>query len=121
MDKGLSYDEIISYVSLYMPGSCEKLKKLLEKEPFLRDKNAYGEIFSERQIELSFDPIFQTEYLRAKILEITSGEAKSVKEISQLLNEKPEKILSEIVELRRKNLINIHNIKEQTPFYRSEK
>jgi len=121
MDKGLNYNEIINYVSLHMPSSGEKLKKLLEKEPAMREKNIYGEIFSERQIEVSFDPIFQTDYLRAKILEATSEDAKSVKEISLLLEEPSEKILSEIVELMRKNLINISNVKEQTPFYGSKK
>jgi predicted transcriptional regulator len=114
-------EEMLTYIEQHLPDMGQKLRRLKEKESFLKDKNVYGELYSDRQIDICYDGIFRAEYLRCKILALTSKEARSVREIADALKEKPNDILKEVVELRRKNLLNLESIKDKTPLYRAGK
>lgn len=114
-----SREEMIAAIEKQRPDMGEKLRMLLAKEPFLKGKNVYGELYADRQISICYDAIFQTEYLRARILEVTRDAARSVKEIAQRLGKTPAEILWEVVELRRKNLLSIERVDDRTPLYRA--
>ncbi|MEW6443750.1 MAG: hypothetical protein AB1640_22640 [bacterium] len=114
-----SREEMIASIEKQSPGQAEKLRLLAAKESFLKEKNVYGEIYSERQIGICYDAIFSSEHLRSRILEATRAEALSVKQIAERLGAAPREILWEVVELRRKNLLAIEIIRERTPLYRA--
>jgi DNA-binding transcriptional ArsR family regulator len=112
-------EEMIAVIEKQRPDMEEKLRMLLEKESFLKGKNVYGELYSERQVSVCYDAIFRTEYLRAQILEFVRDEARSVKQIAERLGKSPGEVLWEVVELRRKNLLRIERVDDRTPLYRA--
>ena len=114
----VSREEMLVFIEKQAPEMAEKLKKIVDKEEFLKDKNVYGELYSNRQIGICFDRIFQAEYLRCRILETVKDSALSAKQIAEIIGKKPGEILREVVELRRKNLVAIEKIDDQTPLYR---
>ena len=76
----LTREEMLGFIEKQLPDMAEKLKKLVEKEGFLKAKNVYGELYSDRQIGICFDGIYQAEYLRCRILETAREQAKSMAE-----------------------------------------
>lgn len=114
-----SRSEMLAHIERVLPDMGQKLRRMLDKEPFLRQGNVYGEGYSDRQIDICFDAIFRHEYARCRILELTTDQARSVKEIAEALGEAPRDILREVVELRRKNLLALETIKDRTPLYRA--
>ena len=97
----------------------EKLRNLLGRESFLKDKNVYGELYAQRQVDICYDAIFRDEYIRCRILEVIRDTARSVPQIAEELREIPGGDPWEVVELRRKNLVSIDKIDERTPLYRA--
>ncbi len=114
-----SREEMLAAIEKQRPDMGEKLRMLLGKESFLKGKNVYGELYSDRQVNICYDAIFRAEYLRCRILEVIRDEAQSVKQIAERLGKAPGEILWEVVELRRKNLLRIERIDDRTPFYRA--
>jgi len=112
-------EEMLAAIEKQRPDMGEKLQMLLGRKSFLKDKNVYGELYAERQINICFDAIFRDEYLRCRILEVIRDEARSVKQIAGMLGRSPGEILWEVVELRRKNLLSIEKIDDRTPLYRA--
>jgi len=118
-EKQLTREEMLDSIERQSPVQAEKLRMMLAKESFLKDKNVYRELYSDRQIGICYEAIFRAEYIRSRILEATRQEALSVKQIAEVLGKTPREILWEVVELRRKNLLAIDIIKERTPLYRA--
>ena len=114
-----SREEMLAAIEKQRPDMGEKLQMLLGRASFLKEKNVYGELYSDRQVQICYDAIFRAEYLRARILEVIREEALSVKQIAELLGTSPGEILWEVVELRRKNLLSIEKIDDRTPLYRA--
>jgi len=115
----LTREEMLGFIGKQVPDMAEKLKRLLDKEGFLKARNVYGEPYSDRQIGICFDGIFRTEYLRCRILEKVREQALSVKQIAEALGLTPAEALAQVVELRRKNRIVIEKIDGRTPLYRA--
>jgi hypothetical protein len=114
-----SREEMLSLIEKQRPDMAEKLKMLVGKESFLKGKNVYGELYADRQIDICYNAIFSAEYLRCRILEVIQDEARSVKQIAEMLGKSPGEILWEVVELRRRNLLGIEKIDDRTPLYRA--
>ena len=112
-------EEMLAFIEKQRPDMGEKLRNLLGRESFLKDKNVYGELYAQRQVDICYDAIFRDEYIRCRILEVLQDEAKSVPQIAAVLGKSPGEILWEVVELRRKNLVNIDKLDERTPLYRA--
>jgi len=112
-------EEMLAVIEKQRPDMGEKLRNLLGRESFLKDKNVYGELYAQRQVDICYDAIFRDEYIRCCILEVLRDEARSVPQIAEMLGKAPGEILWEVVELRRKNLVNIDKLDERTPLYRA--
>jgi len=112
-------EEMLAFIEKQRPDMGEKLRNLLGRESFLKDKNVYGELYAQRQVDICYDAIFRDEYIRCRILEVLRDEARSVPQIAEMLGKAPGEILWEVVELRRKNLVSIDKIDERTPLYRA--
>ena len=112
-------EEMLAVIEKQRPDMGEKLRNLLGRESFLKDKNVYGELYAQRQVDICYDAIFRDEYIRCRILEVLRDEARSVPEIAEMLGKPAGEILWEVVELRRKNLVSIDKMDERTPLYRA--
>ena len=112
-------EEMLAVIEKQRPDMGEKLRNLLGRESFLKDKNVYGELYSQGQVNICYDAIFRDEYIRCRILEVLRDEARSVPQIAEMLGMSPGEILWEVVELRRKNLLGIERIDDRTPLYRA--
>ena len=82
------------------------------KEEMLKEKNVYGELYSDQQIDICYDAIFDAEYLRCRIIELLRVKPRSVKQLAPLLGVNPSEILPQIALL----LLNIANIKNDFSF-----
>jgi hypothetical protein len=88
----------------------------------LRDQgNVYGEKIPAEHLDRFLEEVIDTEYLREWILEMASKEPISCKQMSKRIGIPPDRILREIVVLRRKNLLTVHSIEGITPLYSSAK
>ena len=112
-------EEMLVLIEKQRPDMGEKLRNLLGRESFLKDRNVYGELYAQRQVDICYDAIFRDEYIRCRILEVIRDEARSVPQIAEALGKSPGEILWEVVELRRKNLVNLDKLDERTPLYRA--
>jgi hypothetical protein len=112
-------EEMLAFIEKQRPDMGEKLRNLLGRESFLKDKNVYGELYAQGQIDICYDAIFRDAYLRCRILEAIQSEARSVKQIAEMLGKSPGEVLWEVVELRRKNLVSLEKIDDRTPLYRA--
>jgi hypothetical protein len=112
-------EEMLAFIEKQRPDMGEKLRNLLGRESFLKDKNVYGELYAQRQVDICYDAIFRDEYIRCRILEVIRDKARSVPQIAEALGKSPGEILWEVVELRRKNLVSLDKIDERTPLYRA--
>ena len=118
-EKPITHEEMLARIEEQTPETGKKLRMLLDKRGFLQDRNVYGELYADRQIGICFDAIFRAEYLRCRILETIRDEARSVKQIAELLGKTPREVLYEVVELRRKNLLALERVDDRTPYYRA--
>jgi DNA-binding transcriptional ArsR family regulator len=115
----MNQKKILSFIKGVDSKRAETLKKLIEKEEEFEEKgNLYQEKFTPRQFELAIDPIIQTEYERARILELTSGKALSVHELSSILNLEKGKVLRHLIALKRRNMVAIEEVEGVTPRYK---
>jgi hypothetical protein len=112
-------EEMLAVIEKQRPDMGEKLRNLMGRESFLKDKNVYGELYAQGQVDICYDAIFRDEYIRCRILEVIRDEARSVPQIAEVLGKSPGEILWEVVELRRKNLVSIDKLDERTPLYRA--
>ena len=112
-------EEMLAVIEKQRPDMGEKLRNLMGRESFLKDKNVYGELYAQGQVDICYDAIFRDEYIRCRILEVIRDEARSVPQIAEVLGKSPGEILLEAVELRRKNLVSIDKLDERTPLYRA--
>jgi hypothetical protein len=112
-------EEMLAVIEKQRPDMGEKLRNLMGRESFLKDKNVYGELYAQGQVDICYDAIFRDEYIRCRILEVIRDEARSVPQIAEVLGKSPGEILWEVVELRRKNLVSIDKLDERRPLYRA--
>ena len=99
-----------------------RLRSLEGKIVKLREEgNVYGEKIPPEELEKLLDELIDVEYVREWILEMASKEPMSCKQMSERTGIPPDRILREIVVLRRKNLLTVHSIKGITPLYTAAK
>jgi len=112
--------EMIDAVEGVSASMGSRLRKLMEKRQELLEKgNKYGETFTERQWKLAVEPIIRSEYIRSRILLLTSEKVLSVKEIAASLELPSKEVLQHITTLRRRNLIDLDHVDGTSPKYRA--
>jgi coenzyme F420-reducing hydrogenase delta subunit len=88
-----------------------KFRKVSEGE------NVYGEKIPQDRIETLLQETIDAEYLRSCILLLMKEKPWSVTELSQKLEETPERILEQVTFLRSKNLIDFKSLEGRSPLY----
>jgi len=100
-----------------MAAADYRLRILATKErELLEGGNKYGEVFTQHEMDRLLDDMVQDEYEAKRIL-LKLKEPMSVKEIASELNLKPNEVFRHILDLKRLELIEIHEIRDNTPVY----
>jgi hypothetical protein len=95
-----------------------KLRWVAAKQTeFLKDGNKYGEDFTAHEMGRLLDGLIVEEVMLQQILVLLENEALSVKEISRQLEVPPPLIFQQILAMRRKDLVEVSEIKDRSPIY----
>lgn len=95
-----------------------RLTALVSKEYNLVTRgNVYGERLDEWKLRETVDEVAEEEFERAMILQLTRTSKMSVKDIAEKIDIPTSRILAHIVELRKKNLIEMDSIRGVAPVY----
>ena len=98
-----------------------RLRILATKErELLETGNKYGEVFTQHEMDRLLADMVRDEYEEKRIL-LKLKEPRSVKEIASELNLKPNIVLRHIVDLKRYELVDLHEIRDYTPTYVARK
>ncbi|HID20385.1 MAG TPA: hydrogenase iron-sulfur subunit [Methanophagales archaeon] len=94
-----------------------RLRILATKErELLDDGNKYGEVFTRYEMDRLLGDMVREEYEAKRIL-LKLKNPMSVKEIASELNLKPNVVFRRILDSKRHELIEIHEIRDNTPTY----
>ncbi len=94
-----------------------RLRILATKErELLGVGNKYGEVFTRHEMDRLLEDMVQEEYEAKRIL-LKLKKPRSVKEIASELNLKPNVVFRHILDLKRHEQIEVHEIRDNTPVY----
>ncbi len=94
-----------------------KLRILATKErELLEEGNKYGEVFTMHEMDRLLGDMVQEDYEAKRIL-LKLKKPMSVKKIASELNLRPNVVFRRILDLKRHELIGIHEIRDNTPTY----
>jgi len=100
-----------------MAAADYRLRIMATKErELLEEGNKYGEVFTQHEMDRLLDDMVREEYETKRIL-LKLKKPMSVKEISSELNWKPNMVFRHILDLKRHELIELHEIQDNTPTY----
>ena len=100
-----------------MAAADYRLRILATKErELLEEGNKYGEVFTQHEMDKLLDDMVRKEYEAKRIL-LKLKKPMSVKEISSELNWKPNVVFRHILDLKRHERIELHEIRDNTPTY----
>lgn len=96
----------------------EKFRWILGKwTEFSKDGNAYGEIFTNHELNRLLQGLITEDLQIHEILQLLETESLSVKELAQKLGLSPALVLNHITALRRRNLVNLKEVRQGSPLY----
>ena len=96
----------------------EKFRWILGKwTEFTKEGNAYGEIFTNHELNRLSQGLITEDLPAHEILQLLEKESLSAKEIAQRLALSPAQVLNHIAALRRRMLVDLKEIKQGSPHY----
>lgn len=114
----MELEEQLEFIKAYDPEGMDKLKRLLDRKPYLLEKNVYGETFTERQFGLVFDPLLRSGFDRAQILKALSEKDDTVPGLAEKLSLEQPRTFDYIKDLLKRNQVEIVGFEERHPVYR---
>lgn len=97
-----------------------RLRVLLGREKELTESvNVYGEKIPHEEFDKLLDETVEAEFIRHKIHVLTRAKPFSVKALAEKVELKPAEVLKHVVNMRRKNMLTVDHVEEQTPFYKA--
>jgi coenzyme F420-reducing hydrogenase delta subunit len=97
-----------------------RLRVLVGRERELTEKtNVYNEKITQEKFDDLLDKAVEAEFVRQKIHVLTQAEPLPIRALAEATNLKPEEVLRQIVDMRRRNMITIDHIEGTTPLFRA--
>jgi coenzyme F420-reducing hydrogenase delta subunit len=97
-----------------------RLRVLVGRERELTEKtNVYNEKIAQEKFDDLLDKVIEAEFVRQKIHVLTQAEPLPIKTLAEATNLKPEEVLRQIVDMRRRNMITVDHIEGTTPLFRA--
>jgi len=98
--------------------TSEKLRWVAAKQTeFMQDGNRYQEVFTSHEIGRLIDGVIMEEITLQQILLLLEQEYLSIKDISKRLRLTPPEVFRQVQSLRKKELVEISEIKGRSPIY----
>ena len=113
-------EEQLDFIRIYDPEGADKLKRLLDRKPALKEGNVYGEKFTDRQFSLVFDPVLRVSVEKARILEVLSGGENTIMGLSSKLGLKENTVFGHIKDLMRRNFVEIAGHEGRNAIFRKK-
>ena len=97
-----------------------RLRVLVGRERELTEKNnAYNEKITQEDFDSLLDKVVEAEFVRQKIYVLTQAEPLPIRVLAEATSLKPEEVLRQIVDMRRRNMITVDHIEGTTPLFRA--
>ena len=113
--------EKITFIKTFDPDGAARLERLLGKEETLKTTgNVYKERFTGRQFSLVFDPLIDSVFERARVLEVLSKGNDTIPGIATKLGVGKDRVFNHTKDLMRKNLIEIASHEERDALFRKK-
>jgi len=97
-----------------------RLRVLVGRERELTEKtNVYNEKITQEKFDDLLEKAVEAEFVRQKIHVLTQAEPLPIKALAEATNLKPEQVLRQIVDMRRRNMITIDHVEGTTPLFRA--
>ena len=111
----------INFIRTFDPDGAARLERLLGKEETLKTTgNIYKERFTGRQFSLVFDPLIDTVFERALVLEVLSKGNDTIPGIAVKLSLEKNRVFTHAKDLMRKNLIEIASHEGRDALFRKK-
>jgi hypothetical protein len=111
----------IGFIKTFDPDGAARLERLLAKEETLKTTgNIYREQFTERQFSLVFNPLVDSVFERAQVLEVLSKGNNTIPGIAVKLGVEKDKVFTQIKDLMRKNLVEIASHEGRDALFRKK-
>jgi hypothetical protein len=111
----------INFIRTFDPDGAARLERLLGKEETLKTTgNIYRERFTERQFSLVFDPLIDSVFERARVLEVLSKGNNTIPGIAVKLGVEKDMVFTQIKDLMRKNLVEIASHEGRDALFRKK-
>jgi hypothetical protein len=111
----------INFIRTFDPDGAARLERLLGKEETLTTAgNVYKERFTGRQFSLVFNPLMDSVFERAQVLEVLSKGNDTIPGIAAKLGIEKDKVFTQIKDLMRKNLIEIASHEGRDALFRKK-
>ena len=113
--------EKINFIKTFDPDGAARLERLLGKEETLTTTgNIYRERFTGRQFSLVFNPLIDSVFERARVLEVLSKGNDTIPGIAARLGVEKDKVFTQIKDLMRKNLVEIASHEGRDALFRKK-
>ena len=97
-----------------------RLRVLVGRERELTEKcNVYDEKISQEEFDSLLDEVVGAEFIRHKIHVLTQAQPLSIKALAEATELRPDAVLKQIVNMRRRNMITVDHVEGTTPLYRA--
>jgi F420-non-reducing hydrogenase iron-sulfur subunit len=97
----------------------KKLRWVIGKKvEFTEEGNLYGEVFTEHELGRMYDEIVMDECTMQEIILRGEKELLTVKKLADSLGISPERVLRQLVDMRRMGMAEIEEVKDRTPLWR---
>ncbi len=100
-------------------GSCsERLRWLVGKQYSLEtDTNVFGEEYPKETFKELLETTVRDEYVKARIVNLTRKEPRSVREMAPELGLDPAEVLRMVTILRGRNIVDVKEVRDTSPLY----
>jgi F420-non-reducing hydrogenase iron-sulfur subunit len=91
---------------------------IAKKLMMIEEGNVYQQKLSKEEMEELIADTINAEYIRQSILACLKQKQHSCTELAEMIAIPPHRVLSELSNLRRKNLVDVEKVQERVPYYR---
>ncbi len=90
-----------------------------KQKDLMKEGNKYGEVFTMHEMDRLLSDMIKEDYEEKKIL-LMLKDPLSTKDIAEKMKLKPPRVLRHILELKKRELVKMHEIENKTPLYIAE-
>ena len=116
-DKGATLKRVLD--GLIGAASEYRIRAIIAKKLMMvEDGNVYQEKLSKEAVDEIIAETINAEYIRQSILSCLREKEHSCTELAEITDIPPHTVLAQLTNLRKKNLIDVDNVRQRVPYYK---